>query len=144
MAQRLKGQETKMICTGPDGVEQGLIDIKSLNLVVDMEILEEALLGETVNRFDDILNGFGGDFEAQIENRLWMDWIGRMTDRAARRLPAASQFNVTTALALSSGLRPRLLFEDVFWGQTGLRVASRKEYVTIRSEWKCSSMRRIG
>lgn len=144
MAQRLKGQESKLIISGPAGVEEGLIDVKSFEAEMDLEILEEGLLGETANRFDDIFNGVGGNAEMQIESRLFLDFIGRVQDRAQRRSPASSQFNITAAFALPAGLRVRLVFEDVFFGSIPIRTPSRKEYTTIRVEWKCSSLRRIG
>lgn len=144
MAQRIKGQEIKCIVAGPSGVEEGLIDIRSLDLEIDIEILEDAILGETANRYDDIFNGVGGNLESQLENRLWLDFIGRVQDRAQRRTPASAQFNITAAFALPSGLRPRLLLEDVFFGGFSIRTASRKDYTLFRCEWKGSSLRRIG
>ncbi len=144
MAQRAKGQEAKLVISGPSGVEEGLVDVKSLEMEMDVEILEEGLLGETANRFDDIFNGVGGNAEMQIGSRLFLDFLGRVQDRAQRRSPASAQFTITAAFALPAGLRVRLVFEDVFFGPIPIRVPSRKEYVTIRVEWKCSTLRRVG
>lgn len=144
MSQRLKGQETKLILTGPNGVEEGLADVKSFEAEIDLEILEEEFLGETSNRFDDIFNGVGGNMEVQIESRLFLDFIGRVIDRAQRRLPADTKFIATSAFALPNGQRVRLMFEDVFFGPMPIRTPSRKQYTTMRVEWKCSTLRRIG
>ncbi len=144
MAQRVKGQETRLVVSGPDGVEDGLADVKSFEAELDLEILEEHFLGETAARFDDIFNGCSGNMEVQIESRAFLDFIGRVQDRAQRRLPADTKFMCTTAIALPNGTRIRLCFEDLFFGPIPLRTPSRKEYTTMRVEWKCSTLRRIG
>jgi hypothetical protein len=144
MAQRLKGQETRLVVAGPNGVEDGLVDVQSFEAELDVEILEEAFLGEVANRFDDIFNGVGGNMEVQIESRAFVDFIGRVQDRAQRRLPADTKFVITSAFALPNGVRVRLVFEDVFFGPIPIRTPSRKEYTKMRIEWKCSTLRRVG
>lgn len=144
MAQRVKGQENRLVMTGPNGVEEGLGDVKSSEAEIDLEVLEEHFLGETAARYDDIYNGCNGNMELQIESRAFMDFIGRVQDRAQRRLPADSKFMLTSAFSLPNGTRIRLCFEDLFFGPMPLRTPSRKEYVTLRVEWKCSTLRRIG
>lgn len=144
MAQRAKGQENRLVMTGPEGVEDSINDVKSSELSIDVEVLEEHLLGETAARFDDIFNGCSGNMEMQLESRAFLDFIGRVKDRAQRRLPADSKFILTSAFALPNGTRVRLVFEDLFFGPIPIRTSSRKEYVTFRIEWKCSTVRRIG
>lgn len=144
MSQRVKGQETKLVLSGPNGAEEGLFDVRSFEAELDIETLEEGYLGETANRFDDIYNGTSGNAEAHIENRLYLDFIGRVVDRSQRRLPADTQFNAVSAFAMPNGTRQRLLFQDIFFGPIQMRAASRKDYVIIRWEWKCSNLKRIG
>jgi hypothetical protein len=144
MAQRIKGQETKAVFTSPDGLEEGMADCTSFESEIDMEILEEGYLGETANRFDSIYNGSGGNIEFHVESSSALAFIDKLKDRAQRRSAASGQFNVVSAMAFPNGTRARILYEDVHFGAVPIRIPSRKDYVTLRFEWKCTNYRRIG
>ena len=143
MAQRIKGQEVTGSFTSPDGPEQGIGDIVSLEAELQMEILREGYLGETVDRRDDIFRGVSGRVEMHLETQDYLSFTQRIQDRAERRSPAAGVFNFTASFAFPNGQRPRVTFENVFFDAMPLRVADRGSYVTVTIAWECERIRRI-
>lgn len=143
MSQRIKGQETGLSFTDPDGDVEGLGEVKSFEAEIDMQILEEAYLNETANRFDDIFNGVSGSVEMHIQTVEWFKFTEKIENRAARRTAAGGKFSATTTFAFPSGARVRVTFEDLFWGPMPIRIPSRGEYVTVSLSWKCSKIRRV-
>lgn len=143
MAQRIKGQEVALVFSGPNGVEEGLANVQSFEAELDVEILQEKFLGEVADRYDDIYNGVSGNAEFQLDVTTYFRFTERVQQRSQRRTPADAQFQVVAALAFPNGTRARVVFEDVFWGPLPIRVPSRNEYVTVRVEWKGSTLRRI-
>ena len=143
MGTRLKGQEAVLSFTDPDGDVDNLGDLKSFNAELDMEILQEGYLGETADQYDDIYHGVGGDCELHMPNTTWFRFSEKVTDRAERRTAAAGKFSVTSSFQFPSGERPRLTFEDIFFGPLPINVGSRTEYVTVKLTWKGQRLRRV-
>lgn len=142
MAQRLKGQETVLSFTSPDGDEE-VGDVKSFEAELDIQTLEEGYLGETANRYDDIYNGTSGTAELHIESANYFAFTQKVKDRSQRRTPAAGKFSATSSFDFPNGERARITFEDIFFGPLPLRAPSRGEYVTVTVAWKCSEIRQV-
>lgn len=140
MAQRIKGQETRIIATGPNGTITGLSDVVSFNYEPLMEILSQGLLGETTERKDDIFKGVRGKMEVQLETQDYLRFIQAVVDRSQRRTPGVV-FNLQTTLNFPNGERPRVLFEDVFFGPQPVDISSREDYVTASLDFECSNLR---
>jgi hypothetical protein len=143
MSQRLKGQETTLSFTDPDGLVENLGDIKSFEAELDIQILEEGYIGDTANRFDEIYNGSGGNAEMHLENSKWFSFTNKVQERATRRSPAGGKFAITSSFAFADGTRVRVTFEDVFFGPFPLKVGGRAEYVSATVTWKCSEITRV-
>lgn len=141
--QRIKGQETSLAFTDPDGDVDELGVVNSFEAELDVQILEEGYLGETTNRFDDIYNGTSGNLEMHLETSQWFAFTEKIQERSARRSPASGKFSITSTFAFPNGQTARITFEDVFWGPLPLRVPARGEYVTVSLSWKCSELRRV-
>ena len=143
MSQRIKGQETVVGFTDPDGDVDELGDVRSMDIELDQEILEEHYLGKTTADFDDIYNGAGGNIELHISTVAWLQFTEKVQQRAQRRTAAGGKFSITTSLQFGSGARARLTFEDVFWGPMPMNIGGRKEYITVKLTWKGGEMRRV-
>ena len=143
MAQRIKGQEVRISFTNPDGSQEGLEDVVSFDWEMDMEILREQFLGETADRFDDIFKGVTGSVELQLESQEYFRFQQRVQDRAQRRTPAAGVFNLTASFEFPNGQRPRITFQNVFFGPIPNPVSGRAAYVTGTINWGCSTIRRV-
>ena len=143
MAQRIKGQETVLGFTNPDGDQEGIEDILSFEAELDIEILEEKYLGKTANDFDDIFNGVSGQVELHMRTADYFRFQERIQDRAERRTPADGVFTATSTFNFPNGTQARLTFENLFFGASPIRVGGRAEYVSGTIQWKCSRLRRV-
>lgn len=143
MAQRIKGQEVTLAFTDPDGDVEDFGVIKSFEGEIDIQTLEEGYLGETANQYDDIYNGVSGTCELHMSEVQWFRFSAKVQDRAARRTPAAGKFSVTASFAFPNGQRPRVTFENIFFGPLPFKTPSRADYVTVTLSWKCSEIRRV-
>lgn len=143
MAQRIKGQETVLGFTNPDGDQEGLEDILSFEAELDMEILEEKYLGRSSNDYDDIFNGVSGQVELHMRTVDYFRFQEKIQDRAERRTAADGTFSATASFNFPNGTRMRITFEDLFFGPSPISVGSRSEYVKGTIQWKCSRIRRV-
>lgn len=141
MAQRIKGQEVRVIFSSPAGAETSLTDISSFEVEPLMEILSEGYLGETTERKDDIFKGARGRMEIHLETQEYFRFVQRVIDRSQRRTPADGVFSVVATLSFPNGQRPRVLLENVFFGPPPMNVASREDYITAQVEFECSGVR---
>jgi hypothetical protein len=143
MAQRIKGQETVIGFTNPDGDQDGIDDILDFEAELDIEILEEKYLGKTSNDFDDIFNGVSGQVSVHMRTSAYFRFQERIQDRAQRRTAADGVFTATSTFNFPNGTRARLTFEDLFFGPSPIQVGGRSEYVKGTIQWKCSTVRRV-
>lgn len=135
---RLKGQDISVRVIRAGVVEASIDSLSTFNDNIALELKEDGFLGETVNRFDEILNGYGGDFEFQVHRGDWNLLTKAITDRASRRTPDV-QFNVVRTDFYPNGDSCIYTYENVFWGPIPTSVASRGDFVKPRMEFRCSS-----
>lgn len=135
--QRIKGQEISVRVVQAGNVINSIDSISAFNDSVALELKEEGYIGETVNRFDEILNGYGGDFEFTVHRGDWNDLVKAITDRAERVTPDV-QFNVVRVDFYPNGDTVTYTYSNVFWGPIPTSVASRGDYVKPRMEFRCS------
>jgi len=134
---RVKGQDISVRVINA-GVVVGSIDsIASMNDNIALELKEDGFLGETANRFDEILNGYGGDFEFQVHRGDWNNFTKAITDKAERRTPDV-QFNVVRVDYYPNGDTVTYTYTDVHWGAIPTSVASRGDFVKPRLEFRCT------
>lgn len=134
--QRLKGQEVAVRVIQAGNVITSIDSISAFNDNVALELKEQGYLGETVNRFDEILNGFGGDFEFHVNRADWNDLVEAIISRATRKVPDLV-FNVVRTDFYPNGDTAIFTYQDVKWGPIPSSVASRGDYVKPRMEFKC-------
>ena len=141
MAQRIKGQEVNVSFAGPTGTVDGLADIRSFEWEFQLDTTAEGYLGESTERRDDIFRGATGSMEIHMEGGEFFDFVKTVLDRAARRAPAAGQFNITASFDFPNGDRRRVQFVDVFFGNIPGSAPGRDEYVTATISWECSEVK---
>lgn len=135
--QRLKGQEVRIV-VNLNGATLSTIDsVGSFGDTTEFEIKSDGFLGEPVNRFDEILNGYGGDFEIQVTTSLWIVLQQAVRDRATRVQPGYV-FNVIRTELFPSGDSLIITYVDVHWGEQPTTIGGRGEYVKIKASFKCS------
>ena len=110
--QRLKGQEISVRVIQAGNVINSIDAISAFNNNVALEIKEQGYLGEVVNRFDEILNGFGGDFEFHVTRADWNNLVSAIIDRAQRRTPEVV-FNVVRTDFYPNGDSAVYTYQDV-------------------------------
>jgi hypothetical protein len=137
MDQRLKGQEVSIRAVANGQVLSTIDSVSSMNEAVALEIKEQGYLGEPVNRFDEILNGYGGDFDMHVTNANWIDLELQIIARATREQPGLT-FNVVRTDIFPNGDTIIYTYIDVSWGAMPQNVGSRGDYVKVHAEFKCS------
>jgi hypothetical protein len=134
---RLKGQEVSIRVVLESNEVRSIDSISSFNDEVALEIKEDGFLGEVANRFDEILNGFGGDFETHLASSGWIFLVNAIIDRAQRRRPAIV-FNVVRTDLFADGTSLVYTYKDVKWGSIPQTLGSRGDFVKAKFMFKCT------
>lgn len=134
--QRIKGQEVSVRVIRGGTVVTSIDSVATFNESVAFELKEQGYLGETVNRMDEIFNGYGGDFEFNPNRADWNDLVEAIRQRATREVPDLV-FNIVRTDFFPNGDSSVYTYQDVKWGAIPTTVASRGDYVKVRMEFKC-------
>jgi hypothetical protein len=137
MDPRLKGQEISIRVTENGVVTDTLDSITTFNDEMKLETKEDGFLGERTNRFDEILNGYGGDFEMHTAKASWIRFQQAIADRATRRKPN-TVFNVIRTDLFANGSSLVFTYADVKWGAQPTSVGGRGEFVKVKAGFVCS------
>ncbi len=133
----LMGQDVSIRLVQDDTVYAELNFQNSFNDAADLEIKESGHLGEKVNRFTEILNGYSGDFEAQLQRASWTNWT-LAVERRARREVTATVFMIVRVDQYSDGSNVTVTYEDIAWGAIPTSIGSRGDFVKVKGSFKCS------
>lgn len=134
---RLKGQEISIRIVTDAVVDSTIDSIASMNDEVMLELKEDGFLGELVNRFDEIFNGFGGDMEIQLTRADWLTVELAIIERAQRKV-LSRVFNVIRTDLFGNGTSCVYTYADVKWGPIATTIASRADFVKVKMQFKCS------
>jgi hypothetical protein len=134
---RLKGQEVSFRAIRGGVVVDSIDSVTSFDEDVMMEIKQDGFLGELVNRFDAIFNGFGGNFEFHVHNNLWVGFQRGIIDKAQRLTPD-TVYNCIRTDFYPNGDNTIYTYRDVQWGAMPTTVASRGDYVKVKGSFNCS------
>lgn len=137
MGDRIKGQEVSIRVVDTGQLVASIDSITSFNEEMKSEIKEDGFLGESTNRFDDIHNGYGGDFEAQFRRSDVTDFQLRVQARQERRNPNIV-FNVIRTDLHADGTSTVFNYVDVKWGSMSTNVGSRADFVKLKTQFACS------
>jgi hypothetical protein len=144
MSQRIKGSEVNVIMTSPQGREESIDAVGSIDFTIQLELLNEGYLGESSNRYDDIFNGIEGTLELHLERGAFFALIERIKQRAQRRTPSSDRFDFMFVFNFPNGDRVRTLFSDVFFGAIPVNSNARGEYVSASIPFGCTDGRFLG
>ncbi len=136
---RIKGQEISLRVVNAGTVEQSMDSVSSFDDNVDMKEMEDGFLGEQVNRFDNALNGYGGNFEMQASNAGWVRFKQAVIAKAQRLNPNVV-FNVVVTDLYPNGDSVVTTYVDVTFGSIPKTVASRTDFVKIKWSFKTSTL----
>lgn len=143
MSQRIKGQEVAVAIVANNKLLDTITDVRSFSISLEVEQLQEGYLGETSDRYDDIVRGVSGNLELHFENQDILSLMRTINDRARRRT-AGSQINISAVLSMPNGDRPQIQINDCFFGPIPLAFGSRGDYGTISLDFKASNFEVIG
>ena len=107
-------------------------DIKSFEVQFEIDIMTEGYVGEFTDRRDDMFKGISGNIEVHSENGAPFDLIQAIVDRAQRRPGANVQFNAQAVLRYPTGLRKKILLNDIYFSSIPLTIGSRSDYITYK------------
>jgi len=134
---RIRGQEISIRIIQGGVVVNDITAISSFNDEDALEIKEDGFLGENVNRFDEIVNGFGGDMEFQVSKGNAFLLRESILAKAMRRTPDVI-FNVVRTMFFANGDTVIKTYRDVHWGSIPTTSGSRTDYVKLKLAFKCS------
>lgn len=136
---RIKGQEISLRCIIAGTVEQSIDSVGSFDDNVDVKEMEDGFLGEQVNRFDNALNGYGGNFEMQASNARWVRFKQAVITKMQRLTPDVT-FNVVVTDLYPNGDSVVTSYVDVTFGSIPKNVASRTDFAKIKWSFKTSTL----
>jgi hypothetical protein len=136
---RLKGQEIsiRVLAGNPPEALATIDSISEFNDNTSFKLLEDGFLGEVVNRFDEVLDGYGGDFTMQVTNSGWVQFQQAIIDRATRVDPTIV-FNVVRTDLFADGSSLVWVYTDAKWGEMPSKVGGRADFVKVSCNFKCS------
>jgi hypothetical protein len=138
--QRIKGQEVQVLITSGGAPQSTITDIRSFEVGFQTEILREGYLGETTDRRDEVFRGVRGRIEFHFENQDVLRLIQSILDRAQRREPGLV-INVKATLNFPNGQNPKVVINNVFFGEQPINFAGRTEYGTFGLEFEAENGR---
>jgi len=135
VAERLKGQEVtvNMVSTF-GGIETSFIDVGSIEMQFDREILSEGYLGQTTQQKDDIHNGVSGTITFHSRTADTLGLIQRITEASKGRLPGES-FQIVAKLGFPLGGSRLVVVPDAKFGNIPINVSDRQSFVEFRLEF---------
>lgn len=136
--QRIKGQELSIRIVQDGNLLAQLDSVASFDDKVDLEMKQDGFLGESVNRFDEILNGYGFSGEMQVTDSSWNAWQQAIIDRATRKTPG-TVFNIVRTDLFPNGTSNVYTYADVHWGNQPTTVGSRGDYLKVKFDGGCST-----
>lgn len=143
MEQRVKGQETQISFLVDSVPQNSLVDVKSFEVALVLEILRESYTGETTDRRDDVFRGVRVRAELHFHDAQIFKFAQTIVSRARRRTSNV-RISARTTLALPNGERPIIHIPQLFFGEIPINTASRTDYVSVTLDGEADDYRFIG
>lgn len=138
-SQRIKGQEVSLNFVVAGQIVNSLTDIKSFDVNVDLETLEEGYLGQTSNQYDEVFKGISGKAQFNFSSPAVFLFVQAVLNRAQRREPG-TQINIKATLNFPSGQRAQVLIPNAFFEAIPIGFAGRTEYGMLDLSYKASGI----
>ena len=134
---RLRGQEVRIVVLQNGSTVSEINSITMMDTNTDLVIQEDGFLGEVVNRYDTILNGYGGNFELHVTTADYIALEKAAVEKAQRLVPG-TVFNVVRVDLFADGTSNIHTFTNVAWGPIPENIAGRAAFVKVKLSFKCS------
>lgn len=136
---RVRGAEVQIRLTRNGALEKTLTAVKSFTFEAMIEVKQEGYLGESTDRFDDIMKGCQGTIVFHPESQDAFTLIAFIRDRAARRVPQANHHvNVRFVANMPDGTRPSISIADLKFDNIPFNASARDAYVEMTLSFKSS------
>lgn len=132
--QRIKGQSIEVRIVSGTSVVASLNSISSMSHNTVLEIKEDGFLGEKTNRYDEIFNGYKGDFENQPNDASYHSFEDLVVARATQERPELV-FNIIITEIFPNGSSAVITYLDVKFGNIDGSVGSRPDYKKDKYQW---------
>ena len=136
---RIKGQEVVIRLSRGNALEAQITAIKDCTLTLDLATIQEGYLGESEDRFDDVVHGASGSLTITHEGPEVLRLMMFIRDRAQRK--ATGQINMTMRFNYPDGRRARVLVKDMKFDALPIASPGRVEYVNTPLAFKCPTPR---
>jgi hypothetical protein len=135
VADRIKGQDVtvNMVSTF-GGVETSFLDVGSIEVQFDREILSEGYLGQTSEQKDDIFKGVSGTIQFHSRTADTLGLIQRINLASQERLPGES-FQIVAKMKFPLGGSRLMAFADCKFGSIPLNFGDRQSFGEFRLEF---------
>jgi hypothetical protein len=140
--QRIKGQEVELSVTIDGQTRESLADVRSFEFAPMLEIKREGYLGETTDRRDEVYNGVRGRMTLHFESDDVLEDLRIIVDRAMRRDPNV-RVNIKATLNFPNGEKPRVVFQNVCFGEMPISFGSRTDYGELSLEFEADDYKVI-
>lgn len=141
MAQRVKGQDALIRLVSKGNLQSEITAITNFEATVDLQILEEGYLGETTDRYDEIMKGITGKLDIHWETPQVLQLAIDVLDRAKRREPGTRIDAYALISFPSLGAAKQIQFPNLFFGNMPLpNIANRSAYLKTTLNWKCGDL----
>lgn len=133
---RILGQEAA-IAIMQDGQLLTRIDsITSVEIELELEIMEEGYLGEKSNRIDSVFNGVRVKIEGHCNSQAYFELADAIAARAQRRTGGAVRIDIVGSFAFPNGEFPSIAIPDVHFQTIPFSLGSRSEFMQFSLEGK--------
>ena len=101
------------------------------------EIKKKGYLGEKTDRTDDVYRGVKGEFSMHSHSEDWLRFWTAVVDRMKRNTPDLV-INISLDLLYPNLDNPTIFLPDAKFGELGLTLPDRTEYVTKKIPFACN------
>lgn len=142
---RIKGQEVVIRLTRQGRFEGQVTAIRDFSLQLDLQTIQQGYLGETSDRFDDVVNGCSGSLTLNAEGPEVFRLIDFIVRRAQRQIAAGEDVVISATFRFNfpDGRRARMAVRDMKFDAIPINAASRQDYVGISLPFKAPVPRLI-
>lgn len=127
---RVLGQDTELLVIQGNVPLENLLEVRSFEMEISLEILRETYLGRTTDDYDTVFRGVSFRLDAHFGSTAALQFIAAARDKARNR-EFTTKINIKTAIQFPSGERPIILLPNVALGPIPLGFPGRTEYGTI-------------
>ena len=137
MTLRAKGQEVTLTIVANGQVQQVLADVISFDALFAVEMLEQAFVGESTARYDELFKGGGFDITFQQFSESHVVLAAAIVERA--REESKLVVNVTAYVEIN-GEVAFLSWPDAQFGEAEVKMSGQMDYYTVRYHGQSSEL----